>query len=366
MPSYDFVQNPIVPDLYQTPMNGMNYGQQQQVYNQHVQYQQQMPKAEMPVEDNVVTGGFSFTVKPDNEDDVIPKNDPLTLPSPVPTDMNSKKHSSKPEVIPISGAEIVRAGDAPDSTINTYTQTTMLLNNTLDQLDLVASEIKEEMDQVRTSRTLKRKYDYMIGLSNNLCQLLGNKTMVLREINNAISKSNELDYRREKDRSATETSANDDKYIMDLYNSFIKNPNGSSTAMLGPSPIQTNIIDGSSIVRAPITGNGTGIPVQGANVGRDDAGYLNYLSNVSPEQNTMFYENDPNVKTVVVFDASTGNKFFQVMNVATGQVVPNVSVLDNRFMEDTTLDLKTNIAKNNNLHQTYPIITINQGITKEY
>ena len=54
------------------------------------------------------------------------------------------------------------------------------------------------------------------------------------------------------------------------------------------------------------------------------------------------------------------------MDVSTGQVIPNVPVMDNRFMEDTFLDLKNKIAKNNNLHESYPIVVINEGITKEY
>ena len=52
--------------------------------------------------------------------------------------------------------------------------------------------------------------------------------------------------------------------------------------------------------------------------------------------------------------------------MATGQPVPNVPVLDNRFMEDTTIDLRTKTAKNNNLHEVYPVIVINNDITKEY
>ena len=117
---------------------------------------------------------------------------------------------------------------------------------------------------------------------------------------------------------------------------------------------------GSGIVRADIKSgdiNSNG-PV--------DAGYLNYMSNLSPEQNMMMYESNPNVKQVVVFDASTGNKFFQVMDMSTGQVIPNVPVYDQMFMEDTTLDLKTKIAKNINLNETFPIVVINEGATSQY
>lgn len=119
---------------------------------------------------------------------------------------------------------------------------------------------------------------------------------------------------------------------------------------------------GSGIVRANIT--------QGDVTGNNqiDAGYLNYLSNLSPEQNLMRYENDPNVKQVVVYDAKTGNKFFQVMNTATGEVIPNVPVYDTAvFMPDTTIDIKNRIAKNLNLRETFPLVIINEdSATMQY
>ena len=370
MAIFDVIQNPIMPGYSQDgSMNNLSYEQQQQRYNQFQQMQQQYNPnygtGQMSAPTPVISGGgYGFTVKPD--EDSAPLQSPLNLPSPVDVGLDNapkrRGRRKKEEVETVNSSEIVKAeGTVEDtSTINTYAATTMLLNNTLEQLDLLASEMKEELDQVRSSRTLKGKYNYIVGLSGNLSNIIGTKAQVIREINNAITRANELDYKREKDRSAAATEQNDDKYIMDLYNSFIKNPLGveNNVGMLGPTPIQTTV-NGSSIVRAPIAGE----KQQGQPV---DAGYLNYLSNLTPEQNMMFYEQDPNVKTCVIFDAATGNKFFQVMNVATGQAIPNVPVLDNRFMEDTTIDLKNKIAKNNNLHDTYPVIVINENITKEY
>lgn len=80
----------------------------------------------------------------------------------------------------------------------------------------------------------------------------------------------------------------------------------------------------------------------------------------------MFYENDPNVKTVVLYDAATGERSFQVMNIATGKIVPNVTTLDNRFLADTTLDLKSRIAKNNNLRESFPIVFKNEAVLDQY
>ena len=64
--------------------------------------------------------------------------------------------------------------------------------------------------------------------------------------------------------------------------------------------------------------------------------------------------------SVVVYDKATGNKYFDVMNVATGRSIPNVPRRDPMFMEDTTLDIQKKIAKNINLNETFPIVIINE------
>jgi hypothetical protein len=49
-----------------------------------------------------------------------------------------------------------------------------------------------------------------------------------------------------------------------------------------------------------------------------------------------------------------------MMDMSTGQVIPNLPVYDQDFMQDTTLDLSKGIAKNLNLNETFPIVQINQ------
>ena len=245
------------------------------------------------------------------------------------------------------------------ATIYSYMQTTNLLHETLGQIDAVNSELVKEFEAVKNSRTMKNKYMVLTNLSENIGSLLNNRISAIKEINNCISKANEMDYKKYKDVKAAQSAMTDDKYIADLYKAFIQNPGNRPTNIEMVNPVDPSIY-GSGIVRANITDTQavSGEPV--------DAGYLSYLANLTPEQNMMRYENDPNVKQVVVYDASTGNKFFQVMNVATGEVIPNVPVYDQMFMEDTTLDLKTKIAKNINMNEQFPIVVINDNITSQY
>ena len=93
---------------------------------------------------------------------------------------------------------------------------------------------------------------------------------------------------------------------------------------------------------------------------------LNYMSNLSPEQNAMRYENNANVKQVLVFDASTGHRFFQYMDMSTGQAIPNMPVYDDLFLDEFTIDRAKGIAKSNNLNEVLPLVVINEGVTENY
>ena len=344
----DFINNPIMP------------GQPQQVF-QPINTPQQMPSyqinsalAQQP--DPVIAGPKKslFTIIPD---DSSKKTKPLPMPEDAAENAKQARRlarvNKKEELAEINSGEIVRADSAPKelSTMYNYAQTTALLGDTLGQVDMLAGELKNEFDNVIGNRTLKNKYMILTNLSESMSQLLSTKTTIIREINNSITKAIDLDYKKEKDRLAAEGAANDDKYMMDLYNAFVNSSpfaNGGNTVQLGPSMANAAVASfdsGTGIIRSPIDNN-----MKIANPGGiADVGYLNYLSRVTPEQNSMYMLDRPNVKTVIVYDKSNGNKFFEVMDMDTGQVIPNVSKPDNRFLEDTYIDLANGLGKNNNL-----------------
>ena len=90
----------------------------------------------------------------------------------------------------------------------------------------------------------------MIGLSENIGSGISNRIAAIREINNSITKSNDLDYKRYKDQKAAQSAMNDDKYIADLYKSFIANPQVNIQSPQVPQ-IDSSIF-GSGIVRADL------------------------------------------------------------------------------------------------------------------
>ncbi len=241
--------------------------------------------------------------------------------------------------------------DAPN-TLNSYAENMAELKKTAMQLDSLANDLKSDLDQVRASRTLKGKYQYTSMIGNNLASILATKSQVIREMNNTIKNSIELDYKIQKDRLAAK-EGDDDKRIMDMYNAFISAPiSGNKQQLLGiPSEQQLTL---------PMSNNVNMISrvVRPGAVVTDDPGFDNYMNNMTPEQNLMMYENNPDVKQVVVYNEDTGERFFDVRNIKTGESIPNVSKHDNMFLEDTVIDKKRKIARNVNLGESYPLIVV--------
>ena len=247
------------------------------------------------------------------------------------------------------GSEVISV-----STIDQYTDNMNELKKTVLQFDELANELKQDLDAVRTSRTLKGKYQYTSLIAGNLSSILTAKVQAIKEMNTTIKNSIDLDYKLEKDRQAS-LNGDDDKRMMDMYTAFISAPvSTNQRALLGPTEQQITLNNGTNMVSSRIApGSGPG----GAN-STGDAGFDNYLRNMTPEQRLMMYENNPDVKQVVVYNEETGERFFDVRNIKTGESVPGVAKRDNMFLEDTVIDKKRKIARNVNLGESYPLIVV--------
>ena len=354
--------------VYQNPNmpNPQFMANQQQVVNNVPIQQPQIPMPQRPI--NFDTPEIVMTS--DSKDAYVPSfRNVGTIKVDEPIIENTKKPTRRKKETGKSG-EIIRANDNVPAnpavagtvedipTMYTYAETTGMLRETLGQIDALSGELVQEFNNVRASRTMKNKYSALTNISENIGSLISSKINAIREINSSISKSNDLDYKKYKDIKAAQGAMDDDKYIADLYKAFISNPNMQATEPNMPQipMINQGSMMGSSIIRANVDNSGQ---IMGG-----DQAYLSYMSNLSPEQNLMLYEQNPNVKQVVVFDHATGNKFFQMMDMSTGQAVPNLPVYDQDFMQDTTLDLSKGIAKNLNLNETFPIVQINQESVK--
>lgn len=229
-----------------------------------------------------------------------------------------------------------------------YSKTNALLDQTIFEIDELNNGLKRELKTVIASKTLKKKYEYMSELASTSGSLLGTKVTAIRELNKSITDSANLEIKMSKENKAAEET--DDKRIMDMYNAFISTPIGSYTAPVAPTNI--DLVMGN---------NGTTIlPTMEGQVQTDDLGFNQYMNNLTPEQRKIHLESQ-NIKTVVVFDPDTGNRYFDNINFDTNEPVPGLPLPDAHFLDDLNINMNTGVARNTNLNLSYPIFVKRSG-----
>ena len=242
-----------------------------------------------------------------------------------------------------------------------YAETNAILRSAIVQIDNGLIDIQRDIDDVRSAKTLRNKYNHLTLLQSSMGSFIGNKIQAARELNNTISKCNEMELKRYKEMKASAMAdQDDDQRIMEMYKAFVNVPTGNDTNMMmtgrSSSPLGPSMID--MTMPSP---NLTGL-----NMGSVDSQYDDYIRNLTPQQNMMLLEGNPDIKQVVVYNQETGARYFEVMNLATGEVVPNAEKHDAMFLEDVTIDIKNGVARNTNLGETYPLVVVGQPILNEY
>lgn len=269
----------------------------------------------------------------------------------------NKKKPRKKKDEPVSSAEIVNNTVYAD----TYEETNSMLKVAAMQMDALAGELTNEFNTIRNSRTLKGKYTYMANIASAIASTVSVKIGAVREMNSSIKAANDAEYKRFKDNMAAASQQDDNKYIMDMYKAYVSTPVGT----LPDSQIY-QIPDGAPPVRMIDASIGIGSMVRVGDNSQQDVGFNNYMANLTPEQNAMLMENNPNVKEVIVYDQQTGKKYFDWRDMTTGKSVPNMPIKDPMFIEDFTIDPKTRTARNLNLAMTLPVIYENEKTFNNY
>lgn len=244
-----------------------------------------------------------------------------------------------------------------------YQETNALLKTAIVQLDIGLQDMQQDLNMLRSNKTLRNKYQQMSLVQGNMGNFLGNKISAIKELNSVISKCNELELRRAKELKELENQ-DDDKRIMDLYNAMISMPVGGQVGMMNgfSTPLGPNTFE------MTYAGNpNSPTPNVVTTVDGQDAGYQNYIQNKTPAQNMMLLDSNPNIQQVVVHNRATGQSYFEIMDMSTMTPVPNTDKYDNSFLEDTHMDFTNNIATNVNLGESYPIVQIGgDPILNEY
>lgn len=270
--------------------------------------------------------------------------------------LGKTKKKRKPRTKKVGSGEVVVAEeDLPMAQSNTpyhdtYQETDAILKRSIAQLDSITADIHEDIQEIRSSKTLRKKYDYMAEMNSTMVSSIQAKIQAARELNNTIKNAHELDLKRMKELKLNEREQDDAKSIMDMYQAFISTP--VSQNLTGPftAPLGANTID---LTLASSNPNAQ-IAMMGQN---PDAAYNNFVNNMSPEQMMMMIEEDPNMKHVIAYDPNTGNAEFAVYNQQTGQFVQGVPTRNkDMYMDGMNFNFGTMQAHSNDLNETYDII----------
>lgn len=234
-----------------------------------------------------------------------------------------------------------------------YQETNNVLRSAIAQVDASLTEVQGDIQDIRSSRVIKNKYQYLSLLQGSVGSLIANKISAARELNNTISKCNDMELKRYKEIRVANAAMNEqdsDQKVMEMYKAFVSTPVSSN-----PFPE----INQMSVGAVPM-------PTPPVSIGNVDDAYANYVNNLTPQQNSMYIENNPNIKQVVVYNQETGARYFDVIDMTTGQSIPNTEKHDAMFLEDVDIDLKNNIARNVNIGETYPLVKVGQPLMNEY
>lgn len=238
--------------------------------------------------------------------------------------------------------------------ISTYEGTTKQLRDTINGIDMLAAQIQSDLQAVRASRTLKKKYDYVCELSSTIGSLVSNRISAIKEINNTITNAHKLDMSRSKTVKELSDGANDDKAVMDMYNAFVNAPMGNMNALPPGFNVPAHILNGAGGI--PVTQQGF----------TEDQMYESFVNNPSPEMSAIAMERNPNIKIVVVYNQETQDKYFDVVDVTTGQSVPGIERPSEKLLTHMDINIREGIARNLDANLMYDLVLVGNRRIDEY
>lgn len=232
--------------------------------------------------------------------------------------------------------------------METYAETTGILRGAIFELDELEKDVKEEYNNVKGSKTMRNKYGIIKDLADTRANIIGNKIRAVQEINSTITKAHDLDMKRYKDNKQAQLAAeaNSDQRIFDMYNAFINTPVGAYNPNAPQFPtMQEMTLPSTGIIGADIGPNGM------------DPGYAAYKQRETPEQQMMILQkNNPNIKTVVVYNQANQTKRFEVRDTSTGEVIPGAPIPSDVILADTNININNMVARNANIDSVYPLV----------
>lgn len=266
-------------------------------------------------------------------------------------DETKKKKSKKNEVAPIQSTPNIPVPATSMSYIqenipyaSAYAETNKQLDESIAQLNVLGAEIVTDLNMIRSNKTMRNRYGIINDMTQTATSILNTKLAAIKEKNNTINSINKLELDRLKQVKVAASEEDDNARIANLYDAFINTPIGAGPNILGPS-MQDIIASGPA---------GPSIPMMP--IGNDQQAWE---AGLNPAENRMLLEAKGAIETVVMYDSTTGNRWFEVVDKVTRQPIPNVEKPDSSYIYDLDLNVRGGYAKDGNRNVTYPLICIN-------
>ena len=231
-----------------------------------------------------------------------------------------------------------------------YKETNEQLDASIKELNILGSEVMGEFVNIKNSKTLKNKYNYINEMAQTVTGIINAKVSIIKEKNKTINDVNTMELRRMKELKLSTSEEDDNTRIMNMYDAFINTPIGNGMGMgniLGPSVADMTLVGGAPDLNRVAIGNDQ----------------VAWEQSLSPADNRMVLEAKGVIETVVFYDEATGNRWYEVLDKTTGQPVPNVEKPDNSYIYDLDINVRGGYAKDPNRNKTYNLIVVNGGDT---
>jgi len=254
-----------------------------------------------------------------------------------------------------------------------YTTTAKMLFEAVAQTNSLYMNIDEELKSFKNNRAYggRNRMSHMSEFMNTQATLVNTKINAIRELNSIRNKINDLTLKKMQIDKGT-IDENSDKAVMDAYYAMINSSSyglpqfnspllpasiNTGVNMSGTSVTSQSIIDNTPMVTSSTPAATTMIP--------SDPSFEEYKNNMTPIQRKMILDKDPNIKTAVVYNQSTGDKYFDIINVQTGQSVPGVQRPADFLLDTMRIDAANGIAVNSNINKSYPLVIIGDRVADE-
>lgn len=227
-----------------------------------------------------------------------------------------------------------------------YQETNQQLDEAINQLNVLGGDIMLQLQAIAASKTLKNKFGYINDMTETCTSIISAKISAIKEKNKTINDINHLELSRLKELKSKANEEDDNTRIANMYDAFVNTPINIGRNPLAPAMQDLMLAD-------------SVFPQQA--IGSTSADQAMWEQSLDPAQNRMVLEAKGAIETVVMYDNATGNRWYEVVDKASGQPVPNVEKPDPTNIYELDINIRGGFAKDSMRNTVYRLIVLNPG-----